>query len=171
MTGKPPAVPSPRPPAPAPAGPGALPFRDGTECLDAWFGALGPMTGNPSTTHAALFRPIAERMPALRLLAARTRATREAGVRVPLFDAFGTLGLDLLDRLLLLTLLREAVDVRCGRGLTLGQLCDAVGAADWSQQDAVRARAEETGTLRRLRILQSDADTLVSERCYRLAPR
>ncbi|HMM35746.1 MAG TPA: AAA family ATPase, partial [Thermoanaerobaculia bacterium] len=60
---------------------------------------------------------------------------------------------------------------RCGRGLTLGQLCDAVGAADWSQQDAVRARAEETGTLRRLRILQSDADTLVSERCYRLASR
>ena len=161
----------PTPPAPAPAGPGALPFRDGTECLDAWFGALGPMSGNPSTTHASLFRPIAERMPALRLLAARTRATREAGVRVPPIDAFDALGLDLLDRLLLLALLREAVDVRCGRGMTLGQLCDAVGAADWSHQDAVRARAEETGTLRRLRLLQSDADTLVSERCYRLDPR
>ena len=162
---------TPTPPAPAPARSGAPLFRDGTECLDAWFGALGPMSGNPSTTHAALFQPIAERLPGLRLLAARTRATREAGVPVPPFDAFDALGLDLLDRLLLLALLREAVDVRTDRGLTLGQLCDAAGAADWSYQDAVRTRAEVAGTLRRLRILQSDADTLVSERCYRLDPR
>ncbi len=157
----------------APTAAGACPavFRDEKECLDAWFGALGPMSGNPSTTHAALFQPIADRMPALRLLAERTRATRAAGVTVRLLDAFDGLGLDLLDRLLLLALLRDAFDVRTGRGMTLGQLCDAVGAADWSHQDVLRTRAEVAGTLRRLGLLQSDADTVVPDRCYRIDPR
>jgi hypothetical protein len=171
MTGTTPEGRNATPSAPAPAGPGAPPFRDGKECLDAWFGALGPMSGNPSTTHAGLFSPVGERLPALRRLAERNRASRAAGVTLQLFDAFDGLGLDLLDRLLLLALLRDASDVRTGRGLNLGQLCDAVGAADWSQQDAVRTRAEVAGTLRRLRILQSDADTVGPERCYRLDPR
>lgn len=159
------------PSAPVPPGPRPAAFRDEKECIDAWLAALGPMSGNPSTTHAALFRPIAERMPALRLLAERTRLTRESGVALRLLDAFDALGLDLLDRLLLLALLRDAADVRTGRGLSLGQLCDAVGAADWSHQDAVRSRVEVAGTLRRLRIVQSDADAVVQERCYRLDPR
>ncbi|MFN7989756.1 MAG: ATP-binding protein [Thermoanaerobaculia bacterium] len=159
------------PSAPVPPGPPPAAFRDGKECLDAWFAALGPMSGNPSTTHAALFQPVAERMPALRLLAERTRLTRAAGVRPGFLDAFDALGLDLLDRLLVLALLREAADVRTGRGLNLGQLCDAVGAADWSHQDAVRQRLEVAGALRRLRVVQSDADNVVPERCYRLDPR
>ena len=154
-----------------PVGSRAVPFRDEKECLDAWFAALGPMNGNPSTTHAALVRPIEERIPSLRILAERTRLTREAGVALPFLDAFDRLGLDLLDRLLVLALLRDAADVRTGRGLSLGQLCDAVGAADWSQQDAVRSRTEAAGALRRLRLLQSDADAVVQERCYRLDPR
>ncbi len=171
MTGTTPEDRNATPSAPAPAGPCAPPFRDEKECLDAWFGALGPMSGNPSTTHAALFSPVGERLPALRRLAERNRATRAAGGTLRLFDAFDGLGLDLLDRLLLLALLRDAFDVRTGRGMNLGQLCDAVGAADWSHQDAVRTRAEVAGTLRRLRLLQSDADTVVPERCYRLDPR
>ena len=81
------------PSAPAPAGPCAAPFRDEKECLDAWFGALGPMSGNPSTTHAALFSPVGERLPALRRLAERNRATREAGGALRLFDAFDALDL------------------------------------------------------------------------------
>ena len=102
-----------------PAGPGSIPFRDEKECLDAWFAALGPMNGNKSSGHASLFQPISERMPALRLLADRSRATRRAGITLRFLDAFDGLGLDLLDRLLLLALLRDAVDIRAGRGLTL----------------------------------------------------
>jgi|GEM_PF-1720508 len=159
------------PPASAPAGPGPRPFRDEGECLDAWFAALGPMNGNKSGGHASLFIPISERMPALRHLTDRSSATRRAGVRLRFLDAFDGLGLDLLDRLLLLAFLRDALDVRAGRGMTLGYLCDVAGAAEWSHQDVLRSRLEVAGTLRRLRIVQSDADPVAHERCYRLAPR
>ena len=159
------------PSASAPAGPGPAPFRDEKEGLDAWFAALGPMNGNKSSGHASLFQPISERMPALRLLADRSRATRRAGITLRFLDAFDGLGLDLLDRLLLLALLRDAVDIRAGRGITLAYLCDFAGAAEWSHQDVLRSRLEVAGTLRRLRIVQSDADPVAQERCYRLDPR
>ena len=159
------------PPASAPAGPGPAPFRDERECLDAWFSALGPMNGNKSSGHASLFQPITERMPALRLLAGRSRATRRAGIPLRFLDAFDGLGLDLLDRLLLLAFLRDSVDIRAGRGITLAYLCDFAGAAEWSHQDVLRSRLEVAGTLRRLRIVQSDVDPVVQERCYRLDPR
>ena len=154
-----------------PSGPGPAPFRDEKECLDAWFAALGPMNGNKSSGHASLFQPISERMPALRLLADRSRATRRAGITLRFLDAFDGLGLDLLDRLLLLALLRDAVDIRAGRGLSIAYLCDFAGAAEWSHQDVLRSRLEVAGTLRRLRIVQSDVDPVVQERCYRLDPR
>ncbi len=159
------------PSTPPSAGPDHTAFLDEKDCLDAWFAALGPMNGNKSSSHASLIQPIAERMPALRLLADRTRATLAAGVPLRYLDAFDDLDLDLLDRLLLLALLRDTVDVRAGGGLTLGVLCDAAGAAEWSHQDAVRSRIEVAGTLRRLRILQSDVDPILQERCYRLDSR
>ena len=134
-------------------------------------GTLGPMNGATSSTHPSCIRPICERMPDLRLLSGRTRATREAGIGVPVLDACDALGLDLLDRLLLLALLRDNLDVRCGRGLPLSVLCDAAGAADWSQQDAVRSRLEVAGSLRRLLFVQSDIDPVLWERSYRLDPR
>ena len=157
--------------ASAPAGPGPAPFRDEKEGLDAWFAALGPMNGNKSSGHASLFQPISERMPVLRLLADRSRATRRAGIPLRFLDAFDALGLDLLDRLLLLALLRDTVDIRAGRGLSIAYLCDFAGAAEWSHQDVLRSRLEVAGTLRRLRIVQSDVDPVVQERCYRLDPR
>ncbi len=164
-------IPSASASAPGPAGPGPAPFRDEKEGLDAWFAALGPMNGNKSSGHASLFQPICERMPVLRLLADRSRATRRAGIPLRFLDAFDALGLDLLDRLLLLAFLRDAVDIRAGRGITLAYLCDFAGAAEWSHQDVLRSRLEVEGTLRRLRIVQSDVDPVVQERCYRLDPR
>jgi hypothetical protein len=155
----------------APDRPGPTPFRDEKEGLDAWFAALGPMNGNKSSGHASLFQPISERMPALRLLSERSRATRAAGVPLRFLDAFDGLGLDLLDRLLLLAFLRDALDVRGGRGVTIGYLCDFAGAAEWSHQDVLRSRLEVAGPLRRFRLVQSDADPVAQERCYRLAPR
>jgi hypothetical protein len=154
-----------KPPAPAP-------FRNAAECLEAWFAALGPAGGSRGASgHPSLLFPISGRLPGLRLLAARTRATRAAGAAVPVLDACDALGLDLLDRLVLLALLREALDVRGGGGQCLVALCDAAGAADWTQQAALRDRLETGGVLRRLQLVQSDLDPVANERSYRLDPR
>ena len=148
------------------------PFRDSAECLDAWFAALGPVGGGPDpSAHPSLLRPISGRLPALRLLAARTRATRAAGTALPVLDVCDALGLELVDRLVLLALLREALDARSGRGQNLVHLCDAAGTADWTQQAALRGRLESDGPLRRHGLVQSDGDRLLHERAYRLDPR
>lgn len=146
------------------------PFRSAAECLEAWFLHLGPMTGS-SDRHPTGIVPIEERLPILKRLAARTRATREAGLAVPVLAAIEKLGLDLLDRLLLLGLLRDALDVRSNGGRRTPSLCDAAGAASWTQQQLVRRRLDEDGALRRLGLVESDNDTAPGERLYRLAPR
>lgn len=146
------------------------PFASPDECLEAWFRALGPMTA-ASDRHVTGIFPIEERLPALRLLAARTRATREAGIAAPVLEAIERLGLDLLDRMLLLGLLRDALDVRSNGGRRTASLCDAAGAASWAQQELVRKRLDVEGALRRLGLVESDDDPAPGERLYRLAPR
>lgn len=146
------------------------PFATAAECLEAWFLALGPMTGS-SGRHPTGIVPIDERLPALKRLAARTKATRETGLAVPVLDAIEGLGLDLLDRLLLLGLLRDALDVRSNGGRRTPSLCDAAGAASWTQQQLVRRRLDEEGALRRFGLVESDNDSAPGERLYRLAPR
>lgn len=146
------------------------PFASAGECLEAWFHALGPMTGS-SDRHLTGIVPIEERLPFLQRLAARTKATREAGLAVPVLDAIEALGLDLLDRLLLLALLRDALDARSNGGRRTASLCDAAGAASWTQQQLVRKRLDEEGALRRLGLLECDNDPAAAERLYRLAPR
>ena len=145
-------------------------FRNDRECLQAWFEALGPMNGASSKEHVSGILPIEVRLPFLRLLSARTAATRASGLRIPLLDAFDTAGFDLLDRLLALSLLRDSFDVRSPGAMYRSQLCDAAGAASHVQQEAVRVRLEEGGLLRRLRLVQSDADSNPSKRYYRMPP-
>ncbi len=144
------------------------PFRGDRECLQAWFEALGPMNGASAKDHCSGILPIEARLPMLRPLSARTAATRAAGVRVPLFDAFDSAGFDLLDRLIVLALLRDSFDARSPGCVYRTQLCDAAGASTHVQQEAVRARLEEGGVLRRLRLVQSDADSNASKRYYRM---
>ena len=48
--------------------PAPAPFRDASECLEAWFAALGPAGGWAGTSgHPSLLCPISGRLPALRL--------------------------------------------------------------------------------------------------------
>lgn len=91
-------------------------FPSGEECLEAWFLALGPMRGSGSE-HPTGIVSVDVRLPHLRVLAARTAATCRAGIAVPVLEAIAALGLDLLDRLLLLAILRESLDAR-SRGCT-----------------------------------------------------
>ncbi len=146
------------------------PFASAEAGLEAWFRALGRLSPS-SEKHPTGIVPVEERLPALRRLAARTRATRRVGVPLGALDAVEALGLDLLDRLLLLALLRDALDVRSIGGLRTFSLCDAAGAASWTQQRLVRRRLDEEGALRRLGVVESDGDPAEAERLYRLAPR
>ena len=150
--------------------PATGPFRTSEECLEAWFLALGPMTGSGSD-HPTGIVPIEARLPHLQRLAARTAATRRVGVAVPVLEAIETLGLDLLDRLLLLALLRDALDVRSNGGIRIQPLCDAAGAASWAHQKLARSRLDTQGALRRHGLVESDADPAQADRLYRLAPR
>lgn len=146
------------------------PFASGEECLEAWFLALGPMTGSGGD-HPTGIVPIDVRLPHLRALAARSAATRDAGVPTPVLDAIEGLRLDLLDRLLLLALLRDNLDARTNGGLRIATLCDAAGAATWSHQALVCSRLDDAGALRRHGLVESDGDPAPGERLYRLALR
>ncbi len=146
------------------------PFPDAASCLESWFALLGPVLGRLGVEYPSGILPIDERAEELSLVIARTRATKEAGIRVPVLDVLREVGLDLLDHLLALALLRETLDSRQSDGLRLRQLCEATGSSEWKDQAEVRARLESGGTLRLLGLVQSDNDTIGAERLYRLAP-
>jgi hypothetical protein len=129
------------------------------------------MSGSSDKENRSGIYPIEGRLNDIRLLVERTGATRAAGVALPLFAAFDTVGiagLDLVDRLLLLALLRDSFDARSNGGLVLAQLCDAAGAASHVQQETVRRRLEESGALRTHRLVESDADPDLVKRYYHL---
>jgi len=148
----------------------APPYRDADGCLEAWFAVLGSMTGTSTDRHPSGILPVVDRMPGLSRVADRTERSRRAGITVPALDLFDALELDLLDRLLVLALMRDLLDARGRPGVTLNQLCDASGAAEWTLQQEVRSRLEESGSLRRFGLVQSDADRHRNERHYRLHP-
>ena len=145
-----------------------VPFLDQAACIEAWFDVLGPMNGASSKDHRSGIYPIEGRLNDLRQLFERTTATRASGVPLPLFSAFDSADLDLLDRLLLLALLRDSLDARSGGGVVLARLCDAAGASSHVQQESVRTRLEEKGNLRTHRFVESDADPLLEKRFYHL---
>lgn len=143
---------------------------DPDPCLEAWFLALGPMAIGPARDHPSGLHPIEGRMDLLRRARRLVAEARGAGLAVPFADALDALRLDLLDRLLVLSLLREEMAAHRRPGLLLFQLCDAAGAASFQQQERVRRRLEEEGTLRSLGLVQCDADPKLDERLYRLPP-
>lgn len=152
-------------------GPAAPPFDGPLDHLEAWFEVLGPPRfpdENPAALDAVL--PIHSRAGFLALLLARTEATEAAGVALP-FEAFlRENGLDLLDRLILLALLRHAHDPQADRGMRAIRLIHATGADTLARRHEVLHRLEEEGRLRDLAAVQSIPDALVGARSYRLAP-
>lgn len=146
------------------------PFPDAASCLEAWFDLLGPVFGSLSVEYPSGISPINDRAEELSLVVDRTRATREAGIRVPVLDVLREVGLDLLDHLLVLALLRETLDSRQSGGLRLRQLCEGTGSSEWKDQAEVRVRLETAGALRGLGLVQSDDDSVEAERLYRLTP-
>lgn len=161
----------PRRAAPRRRAPGAEPFPDAFAYLDAWFDLLGPpYLENESAAALAAIPPFDERAARLAVVAARTDSSLSAGVTLPLEAFVRENGLDALDRLLLLALLRHAHDPIGDAGLAPIRLLRAVGADTLARRHAVLSRLEEGGALRDLAAVESRPDETLGARAYRLAP-
>lgn len=154
-----------RPPEPTP-------FPDAFAYLDAWFDLLGPdRLADESPVALARIPSIEQRLGLVSFLHARTERSLAAGVELP-FEAFvNARPLDLLDRLLLLALLRHALDPLADPGIPTIRLLRAVGADGVGRRQLVLSRLEEGGALRDLGAVQSIPDAAIGTRVYRLAPR
>jgi hypothetical protein len=149
-----------------------VPFTNGLDYLDAWFGALGtPIVlevGAGVSQQAATPGSVYSRLPELLL---RTVRTAESEVDLPFEEFASEHGLDLVDRLILLALLRDAHDPRSGVGVSQANLFLAVEATTLSRRIDVMSRLDERGVLRDLKLVECLPGWTRDERRYRLAER
>ena len=147
-------------------------FEDPCRYLAAWFRLLGPARSEEES-RAALdeipsFEPRRELLADLEQATARTL---EAGIALPFESFVRENGLDLTDRLLLLTLLRSALDPQSQGGLRLIRILRALGAAGIGHQIDIRRRLEEQSLLRDLGLIECAAFSSLLDRLYRLPGR
>ncbi len=137
--------------------------------LTAWFRALGPSrTENESPASLDEIPPFDDRQDLIRGLEQVTEDSLAAGARLP-FEAFvRENGLDLTDRLILLTLLRAAHDPQSPGGLRLILILRALGASALGRQVEVRRKLDEAGPLRDLGLVECAPIPDLTQRLYRL---
>ncbi len=155
----------------SPTPPEATPFASAFHYLDAWFALLGPAREEGESV-ATLDRipDFDERQGYLEYLLERTGRSLEAGTAMP-FEAYVRAhGLDLLDRVILLALLRAAHDPQASGGLRLVRLLRALGANNLGRQWDVLSRVETAGRLRDLCAVHCSPNPDRLERTFRLAP-
>ena len=151
--------------------PEATPFANAFHYLDAWFALLGPAREEGESL-ASLDRipDFDERQGYLTFLLERTEKSLAAGTALP-FEAYVRAhGLDLLDRVILLALLRMAHNPQERGGLRLVRLLRALGANSLERQWEVLSRVETSGRLRDLFAVHCCPSANRLERFYRLAP-
>jgi hypothetical protein len=147
-------------------------FEDHFRYLTAWFRLLGPARQESESaaamTEIPSFEPRRDFLAGLQQITARSL---EAGIELP-FEAFvHENGLDLTDRLLLLTLLRSALDPLSQGGLRFIRILWALGADSVGRQIEIRRRLEEEGALRDLGLIECAAHSSLLDRLYRLPQR
>ena len=147
-------------------------FQTPFHYLTAWFRVLGPIrTENESPAALDEIPPFDDRQDLIRGLDQVTQDSLAAGVRLP-FEAFvRENGLDLIDRLVLLTLLRAAHDPQSPGGLRLIQVLRALGSSDFGRQVEVRRKLDEEGPLRDLGLVECAPIPDLTQRLYRLPRR
>lgn len=138
---------------------GPAPFRNALDYLDEWFGVVEPPAPDAG-----------DRVGLLHHLLARTEASLAAGRTLPLEEYVRGNGLDLLDRLLLLALLRAAHEPEGDGGVAQARLLGSFGAETLSNRRPVLARLETAGKLRDLGAVHCFTSPNRSQRQYRLAP-
>jgi hypothetical protein len=146
---------------------GERPYCGSWDYLDDW---LSFQRGLITAFRAGTLPP-ADPAERLTCLLARTEATLEVGADLPLERFIRKNGLDLVDRLLLVALLSDALSPNSDGGLRMCDLTTAAGASTFEAQEIVRTRIEDCGALRTAELLESDMDTSALKRYYRLAPR
>ncbi len=148
-----------------------VPFTNGLDHLNAWFGALGdapPSELLPLLVPTEVPKSVYAQIPALLL---RTVRSVEGGITLPFEEFSLEHDLDVVDRLILLALLREAHGPRSGCGISVAHLFLAVEATTLSRRLDVLSRIEELGKLRDLRMVECLPGWTRDERRYRLAER
>ena len=143
------------------------PYETAWDCLDDWLAFPRSLI---SAFRAGIPAPPG---PAERLayLIARTEATVASGVDVPLERFVRAHSLDVVDLLLLVALLDDALSTTSDGGVRLPDLVAAAGAVGREAHEVVRARLNVSGALRSLDLLECDLDGPSLKRYYRLAPR
>ncbi|HQR66107.1 MAG TPA: ATP-binding protein [Thermoanaerobaculia bacterium] len=155
----------PKPRRKAPPPPATGPFRDQWDYLKEWF-ALSAEIGRGIHRKDPADEPL-RRLPAL---LDRSAVSRNEGVDLPVESFVLRHGLDLVDRLLLVALLREALRLASDGGVVLCHLMNAAGVEGLEKCETVRARLESKGTLRSKGFLECNQDPVPSHRLYRLPP-
>jgi hypothetical protein len=164
---------APRRPArkPKEESPKVRPFEDVHQYLEAWFGVLGP-NREPDESPAALSNipSFDDRKGYLGYISDCTTASLEAGLSLPLEVFIARHDLDVVDRLILLALLRAALDPVSEGGISLVYILRALGADSYARRVAVASRLDEEGTLRSLCAVHCIPSSHLKDRVYRLAP-
>ena len=151
--------------------PEPAPFANLFDYLDEWFCLLGPVRAELETP-ASLDRipDFDQRKGYLAYLLARTEKSLAAGTSLPFEEYVRSHELDLLDRVILLALLRAAHDPQAKGGTRLLRLLHAVGANSLGRQWEVLSRVETSGRLRDLCAVHCFPNPNRVDRMFRLAP-
>jgi hypothetical protein len=151
--------------------PKVRPFEDAHQYLEAWFGVLGP-NREPDESPAALSNipSFDERRGYFDYISDCTRASLEAGLGLPLEAFIAQHELDIVDRLILLALLRAALDPVSDGGISFVYVLRALGAESYSRRATVVSRLDEEGKLRDLCAVHCIPSSHLKDRFYRLAP-
>ncbi len=147
-------------------------FEDGFHYLTSWFRLLGPAyIDDESRARLDVIPPFEERIDSMKALEGATANTLEAGIPLP-FEAFVRENeLDFIDRLILLSLLRNGLDPQSQGGLRLIRIMHALGANHVGRQWEVRSRLETKGALRDLDLIECAPSSNPAQRLYRLPRR
>ena len=147
-------------------------FEDGFHYLTSWFRLLGPAhIEDESRARLDDIPPFEERLDSMKVLEGITENTLGAGIPLP-FEAFVRQNeLDFVDRLLLLSLLRNGLDPQSQGGIRLIRIMHALGADHVGRQWEVRSRLETEGALRDLGLIECAPSSNPAQRLYRLPRR
>lgn len=147
-------------------------FEDGFHYLTSWFRLLGPAhVEDESRARLDEISPFEERLDCMKVLERTTENTLEAGIPLPFEEFVGAGELDLVDRLILLSLLRNGLDPQSQGGLRLVRVMHALGANHVGRQWEVRSRLETGGALRDLGLIECAPSSNPTQRLYRLPRR
>lgn len=147
-------------------------FADAYDHLSSWFSVLGPPRVEDETrANLDKIPPFEERLDYIKVLEGATENTLKAGTALP-FEAFvrGN-ALDVVSRLILLALLRSALDPQSAGGIRLIKIIHALGANDVGRQREIRHRLDNESDLRDLELIECVPFLDLTQRLYRLPYR